>query len=75
LYVANFMMAAGNLGVATIAQAALASYPDFIRGYFNLPAHRRMVCGIAFGYADARHPINGYRTERAAVSESVTRYG
>lgn len=75
LYVANFMMAAGSLGVATIAQAALASYPDFIRSYFNLSAHRRMVCGIAFGYADAGHPINGYRTQRTPVSESVTRYG
>jgi nitroreductase len=75
LYVANFMLAAGNLGVDTIAQAALASYPDFIRGHFNLPAHRKMVCGIAFGYADADHPINAYRTARAAVADSVIRYG
>lgn len=74
LYVSNFMLAAGNLGVSTIAQAALASYPDFIRAYFDLPANRKMVCGIAFGYEDASHPINGYRTARAAVSDSVVRY-
>ncbi len=73
LYVANFMLAAHNAGVATIAQAALASYPDFIRDYFALPAHRRMVCGVSFGFADDTHPINHYRTARAEVSESVSR--
>lgn len=72
LYVSNFMLAAGNHGVASIAQAALASYPDFIRGYFGLPVNRKMVCGISFGYANENHPINGYRTERSPVAEAVT---
>ena len=72
LYVSNFMLAAQNLGVASIAQAALASYPDFIRDYFELPSNRKFVCGISFGYADASHPINAYRTTRADEHESVT---
>jgi nitroreductase len=71
LYVANFMLAAQDLGVASIAQAALASYPDFIRAYFNLPPERKFVCGISFGYAQAAHPINVYRTARASRQESV----
>ena len=72
LYVSNFMLAAQNLGVASIAQAALASYPDFIRNYFGLLPNRKFVCGISFGYADAVQPINGYRTERSPVGEAVT---
>lgn len=72
LYVSNFMLAAQNLGVASIAQAALASYPDFIRGHFGLPANRKFVCGISFGYADPAHPINTYRTARATEAESTT---
>jgi len=72
LYVSNFMLAAQNLGVASIAQAALASYPDFIRGHFGLAPNRQFVCGIAFGYADPMHPINAYRTARATEQESVT---
>ena len=72
LYVSNFMLATQNLGVASIAQAALASYPDFIRNYFGLPSIRKFVCGISFGYPDAEHPINGYRTERSAIREAVT---
>ncbi len=71
LYVSNFMLAAQNLGVASIAQAALASYPDFIRGHFNLQPNRKLVCGISFGYADPAHPINTYRTARATEVESV----
>jgi nitroreductase len=72
LYVSNFMLAAQNLGVASIAQAALASYPDFIRAYFGLAQNRKFVCGISFGYADTMHPINTYRTARATEQEAVT---
>lgn len=72
LYVSNFMLAAQNLGVASIAQAALASYPDFIRDHFGLPPNRKFVCGISFGYADPTHPINSYRTARATEGESTT---
>ena len=71
LYVANFMLAAHNFGVASIAQAALASYPDFIRGHFGLPVHRKLVCGISFGYAEPVHPINSYRTVRATEQEAT----
>ena len=71
LYVSNFMLAAQNLGVASIAQAALASYPDFIRNHFGLPENRKMVCGISFGYADESYPINSYRTERSPVADVV----
>ena len=71
LYVANFMLAAQNFGVASIAQAALASYPDFIRAHFSLPPHRKFVCGISFGYAEHAHRINSYRTARAAGHEAA----
>jgi nitroreductase len=72
LYVSHFMLAAQNLGVSTIAQAALASYPGFIRGHFGLPTTRKFICGISFGYADPAHPINSYRTARAGEEESAT---
>jgi nitroreductase len=66
------MLAAQNLGVASIAQAALASYPDFIRGHFGLPRTRKFICGISLGYADSAHPVNAYRTARASEAESTT---
>jgi nitroreductase len=71
LYVSNFILAAREHGIDTIAQAALASYPDLLRDYFGLPPERKFVCGIAFGYGDSDHAINGYRTERAETSAVV----
>jgi nitroreductase len=72
LYLQSFMLAARDCGVDSIAQAALASYAEFIRTYFGLPSERRLVCGISFGYADTAHPINGYRTERADPNSAVS---
>jgi nitroreductase len=71
-YVANFLLAAESLGVAAIAQAALAAYPDLIRAHFDLGEDRRVVCGISFGWEDAGHPANAYRTSRAALADAVT---
>jgi nitroreductase len=68
-YVANFMLAAQSLGIATIPQASLARYGSFVRSHFNLPQERAIFCGLSFGYADADHPANGFRTFRADPEE------
>lgn len=72
-YVAHVLLAAQSLGLATIAQAALAGVADFLHGYFDIPAHRKIVCAISFGYADPDHPANSFRTPREAL-ENVVRY-
>jgi len=71
-YVNNFMLAAQSLGVASVAQAALATQSKFIREYFSLGADRRVLCGISFGYADVSHPANSFRTDRAELDDVVT---
>ena len=71
-YVGNFMLAAQALGLGTIPQAALARHSGLIRSHFNLGDDRRVVCGISFGYADHAHKVNGYRTSRAALADTVT---
>lgn len=71
LYLQSFMLAARDAGVDTIAQAALATYSPFLREYFGIDAARKVVCGLAFGFAEAEHPINQYRTERAEAGEGV----
>lgn len=71
-YLANLMLAAESLGIATIAQAALARCSDFIRTYFSIPENRRIVCGLSFGYADETHPANRFRTGRANVDAVAT---
>lgn len=70
-YVANLMNAATALGLGCIAQAALAAYPAVVRDHFGLPDDQLVVCGVAFGYADAANPVNAFRTRRAAQDEVV----
>ncbi len=71
-YVANFMLAAQALGVATVPQAALAFHAQVIRKHFGLSDDRRVVCGISFGYPDRDHKANSYRTTRAGLADTVT---
>lgn len=70
-WVSNFMLAGTALGVAAIAQAALASWPDILRAHLPIRTERRVVCGISFGYEDTMHPANRFRTTRAPLSELV----
>lgn len=70
-YVAAFMLAAESVGVASIAQAALASYPDIARRHLGIADDRMVVCAISFGFEDRAHPVNRFRTGRALVSEAV----
>lgn len=70
-YVSNFMLAAHSLGVGSIAQAALASYPRVLREVLGIGEDRSIVCGISFGMADPEHPANRFRTTRANPAGSV----
>jgi len=70
-YVSNFLLAARSCGVDSIPQAALAGYSPFIRQFFDIPEHRRVVCGISFGYGNPEHPANRFRTTRAKVEDTT----
>jgi nitroreductase len=72
LYVNTFLLAAQSLGVATIAQAAVAGYSPYVREFFSLESDRKVLCAISFGYADQDHPANGFHTARAAVDVAAT---
>lgn len=68
MFIENVMLAACGHGLDTCPQAALAEYPDIVRGILNFPNTHALVCGMALGYADQAHPVNNYRTEREPVS-------
>lgn len=71
-WVANFMLAAQSVGVATIAQGALALHSPFVREHFGLGDERRVICGVSFGYEDTGHPANGFRTGRVPLAQAVS---
>ncbi len=70
-FVTAFTLAAQALGVATIPQAAVASYAPFLHRYFGIGEDRLILCAISFGYSDTGHPANAFRTERAPLAEFV----
>ncbi|TMV07812.1 nitroreductase [Ruegeria sediminis] len=70
-FVTAFTLAAQALGIATIPQAAVASYSPFLHRHFGIPDDRLVLCAISFGYADPDHPANAFRTDRAELDEFV----
>ncbi|WP_286612243.1 nitroreductase [Variovorax jilinensis] len=71
-FVANFLLAATSVGIATVPQASLAGRPKRVREFFGLGDDRLVVCGISFGYADPAHPVNRFRTTRADLDDVVS---
>jgi nitroreductase len=68
-FVTAFMMAAHAKGIATIAQASIAEMSEIVRDTLGIPKDRDVLCAISFGYEDADHPANQFRTERASLDE------
>ncbi len=70
-FVTAFTLAAQAQGVATIAQAAVATYSPFVRAFFDLGDDRLVLCAISFGYPDMEKPENQFRADRASVDDII----
>lgn len=70
-FVTAFTTAATALGIATIPQAAIASYSPLVHRHLGIGEDRLVLCAISFGYADMDHPANAFRTERANVGDII----
>ena len=68
-FVAGFTLAAQAAGVASIPQAAVASFAPLLHDMLQIPEDRQILCAISFGYGDPDHPANRFRTSRAALPE------
>ncbi len=51
-------------GIGSIAQGALAQYPDTVREVASIPEDNGIVFGMSFGYADEDALINTVRMPR-----------
>jgi nitroreductase len=68
-FITGVTLAATARGVATIPQAAIASYAPLMHRFFDLSETRVVLCAIALGYADTGHKANSFRTTRAPLGE------
>ena len=74
-FIQAFLLAAQAFGVATIAQASIASRAGLVRAHFSLPDDRIVLCGISFGLADTTDPANDFTSTRASQTETVSWHG
>lgn len=65
----GLMLAAQAQGLSTCAVGALAMFPSVIRRHLGLNDDRKVVCGMALGYANAEAPVNQTRTTRSPLSD------
>ncbi|WP_456414890.1 nitroreductase [Thiolapillus sp.] len=67
MFIQSVMLAARGLGLGSCPQASTADYPDAVREILGIAEQNLLLCGMALGYADEKHPVNQYRTAREPV--------
>jgi nitroreductase len=72
MFIQTIMLLAAERGLATCAQEAWALVHKTVGAFLGLPEDRLFYCGMALGFADDAHPINGWRTEREPVADFAT---
>ena len=68
-YMATVSLLAQGLGLGTVLQGAIARYAPAVRDFFQIPDNEVVIGAMSLGYEDTDHPINQFRTERAAVPD------
>jgi len=68
MFIQSIMLAALEEGLATCTQAALGQYPELIKKSLGYDEKTILICGMALGYEDIKHPINNYRTPREDIT-------
>ncbi len=69
MFLQTLMLLAVEAGLDTCAQEAWSQFPQTLAKHLDLAENDMVFCGVALGYADPDHPINQWRTRRAALDE------
>jgi nitroreductase len=67
MFINNVMLLAVERGLGTCPQEAWAAMHRTLADLLDLPDGWMIYCGMALGYPDEAHPINGWRSEREPV--------
>ena len=75
MFMLTVMLLAVEEGLDTCAQEAWSQFPETLRRHLTLGEHEIVFSGMALGFRDDSHPINRWRSRRAAFEEVVTMRG
>ena len=59
----------------TCPQVAWIRMYKIVGAFLQWPPEQMLFCGMAIGYGDRSHPVNSFRSSRAALHEICTFYG
>ena len=72
MFIQTVMLLAFERGLGACAQEAWAAVHETVGEFLQLPESRMLYCGMAVGWPDPSHPINGWRSEREPVDSFAT---
>ena len=75
MFIQTLMLLAREEGLHTCAQESWSVWPKTVAEFLEIPGEFMLFCGLALGYKDESHAINGWRTERAPLEEFVEWHG
>ena len=69
--VGYLVLAAQASGLATCPIGLITDYAEEIKELLNIPENKKVVIGVALGYADRENPMSQFRSSRADISQMV----
>ena len=72
MFIQTVMLLAVERGLGACAQEAWALVHNSVAEFLGMPASRMLYCGMALGWPDEAHPINGWRSEREPLETFAT---
>lgn len=69
MYIQTIMLLAVERGLDSCAQEAWSMWPQTVSAFLDVKEPYMLFCGLALGYRDESHPVNGLRTRRAPLGE------
>jgi nitroreductase len=69
MYMLSVMLLAVERGLDTCSQEIWSNWPKAVAHFLDLPQELMLFAGMSMGYRDAAHPLNQYRTPRAALAD------
>ena len=75
MFIQTLMLLAREEGLHSCAQEAWSYWYKSVGEFLEIPDELMLFCGLALGFKDESHPINGWRTERAPLADFVEWHG
>jgi nitroreductase len=66
-----FVLIAHEFGLATCPIGLIVAYEDEIKDLLNIPENKKVVIGVALGYADWSVPINRFKSQRDPLENFI----